>query len=53
MLRAGAQAVQIYSALIYRGPGLIRSINEDLRLFIERERLRSLQEIVGSAERNS
>ena len=49
MLRAGAHAVQIYSALIYYGPGLVRSINDELRLFIEREGIQSIQEIVGSA----
>ncbi len=30
-LAAGAQAVQLYSALVYQGPGLIRRILDDLR----------------------
>ena len=29
-IRAGAQAVQVYSALIYRGPGLVAAIKRDL-----------------------
>jgi dihydroorotate dehydrogenase len=29
-LKAGAQAVQLYSALVYKGPGLVAEILDDL-----------------------
>ncbi len=31
MLAAGANAVQLYTALIYQGPGLVGEINRGLR----------------------
>ena len=41
-LRAGAQAVQLYSALVFHGPMLVRRIKADLIAIMETEGLTSL-----------
>ena len=46
-IRAGASAVQIYSALVYEGPGLVNSINADLLLRLKADGFSSLTEAVG------
>lgn len=46
-LRAGASAVQIYSALIYQGFSLARQIAEELDTRLARERV-TLEELTGS-----
>ena len=46
-IRAGARAVQIYSALVYEGPGLVNSINADLLLRLKADGFSSLAEAVG------
>lgn len=46
-IRAGASLVQVYTGLIYEGPGLARSIVEGLRRLIERDGLESIQDAVG------
>lgn len=46
-VRAGATLVQVYTALIYEGPGLFRRINRGLLRLLERDRLGSVVEAVG------
>ena len=46
-LLAGADLLQIYTALIYDGPGLVRTLHGDLLQRLEREGARSLSEVVG------
>jgi dihydroorotate dehydrogenase len=52
-IRAGASLVQLYSALVYRGPGLARRIAAELRQLLAREGFATLAEAVGSDERRS
>ena len=47
-IRAGASAVQVYSALIYEGPGLIGAIKRDLAARLRAEGFTSLSDAVGS-----
>jgi dihydroorotate dehydrogenase len=47
-LRAGASLVQVYTGLVYRGPGLPRRINRELLALLERDGARSLAEVVGA-----
>ena len=42
VLKAGADTVQLYTALIYRGPSVVREINRELVAIMERERVESL-----------
>jgi dihydroorotate dehydrogenase subfamily 2 len=44
-LAAGANTIQLYTAFIYEGPGLIKRINEYIVDFIERNDLDSLESI--------
>jgi len=47
-IRAGASAVQIYSSLIYDGPGLVASIKNDLAQRLLADGLSSIDEAVGA-----
>ncbi|WP_428248923.1 quinone-dependent dihydroorotate dehydrogenase [Ferrovibrio sp.] len=46
-IRAGASAVQLYSALVYEGPGLASRINRDLAALLKQDGFRSVAEAVG------
>lgn len=48
-IRAGASAVQIYSALIYEGPGLVGRIKRDLAARLRAEGFSTIAEAVGTA----
>ena len=47
-IKAGASLVQLYSALVYEGPGLPRRINEGLLAAMQREGYSTIAEAVGS-----
>jgi dihydroorotate dehydrogenase len=46
-IRAGARAVQLYSALVYEGPGLVARIKADLAALLRRDGFASVAEAVG------
>ena len=48
-IRAGARAVQLYSALVYGGPGLIAEICDDLADRLKADGFASVAEAVGTA----
>jgi dihydroorotate dehydrogenase len=47
-IRAGASAVQLYTALIYEGPGLVDRIKADLAALLRRDGFKSVAEAVGA-----
>ena len=47
-IRAGANLVQLYSAMVYHGPGLARTITGGLVRLMERDGFGSIAEAVGS-----
>jgi dihydroorotate dehydrogenase len=47
-IRAGASLVQLYTALVYHGPGLPRRINEELLELLARDGVRAVGEAVGA-----
>jgi dihydroorotate dehydrogenase len=47
-LKAGASLVQLYTAMIYEGPGLTGRILEDLVALMEADGVRSVDEVVGA-----
>lgn len=47
-IRAGASLVQIYSALVYQGPGLAAQINRGLKTLLHRDGFVTLADAVGS-----
>jgi dihydroorotate dehydrogenase len=46
-IRAGATAVQLYTALIYKGFGLVNEINRGLVKLMERDGLASIKDAIG------
>ena len=48
-MRLGATAVQIYSALIYEGPGLVTRIKRDLAARLRADGFSTAAEAVGAA----
>jgi len=47
-IRAGASLVQLYSALVYEGPGLVRNITRGLERLMRRDGFASIAEAVGT-----
>jgi dihydroorotate dehydrogenase len=48
-IKAGASLVELYTGLIYGGPGLITTMKRELATLLRREGFRSISEAVGSA----
>jgi dihydroorotate dehydrogenase len=48
-IRAGASLVQLYTALVYEGPPLIRRIKRELTALLRRDGFLSVAAAVGSA----
>ena len=48
-IRAGASLVQLYSAMVYEGPGLARRINAGLLRLMRRDGFSTIAQAVGSA----
>ena len=48
MMRRGASLVQLYTALVYEGPGVVRRITDELAALVERDGLRSIADAVGT-----
>lgn len=46
-IRAGASLIQVYTGLIYQGPGFVKRINKGLVKILKREDISSLKEIIG------
>jgi dihydroorotate dehydrogenase len=47
-IRAGASLVQLYSAMVYEGPPLIRRIKDELAALLARDGFASVGEAVGA-----
>lgn len=48
-IRAGASLVQLYTALVYQGPGVARAITGELRTLLKRDGFATLSEAVGAS----
>ncbi|MCL4157051.1 UNVERIFIED_CONTAM: hypothetical protein GTU68_060527, partial [Idotea baltica] len=46
-IKAGASLVQIYSALVYHGPGLVKEINSDLGMLLKKDGCNNIAEAIG------
>ena len=51
-IKAGASLVQLYSALVFHGPGLVRRITEELRDLALRDGFANISEAVGTDDRS-
>jgi len=47
-IRAGASLVQLYSAMVYQGPGIARRIARGLARRLKREGMTSIAQLVGT-----
>lgn len=47
-IRAGASLVQLYSALVYQGPALVRMITGELKTLLRRDGFANIAEAVGT-----
>ena len=47
-LRAGASVVQLYTALVYQGPGLVRRLLEGLEALLRRDGFARLRDAIGA-----
>ena len=52
-IRAGASLVQLYSALVYHGPGLVRRITGELRALCVQQGFERVTDAIGSGEQES
>jgi dihydroorotate dehydrogenase len=48
-IRAGASAVQLYSALVFEGPGLVRRIKRDLAARLRTDGFATISEAIGAS----
>jgi dihydroorotate dehydrogenase len=46
-IRAGASLIQLYTALVYKGPGLVADIKRGLGRILETERLNAMTDAIG------
>ncbi len=47
-IRAGASLVQLYTGMVYEGPGLIKKINKGLIELLERDGFESISQAIGA-----
>jgi dihydroorotate dehydrogenase len=47
MMAAGADMVQVYTGLVYGGPGFVKELNQGLINFMDQNKCESLKEAVG------
>ncbi|GKU79769.1 quinone-dependent dihydroorotate dehydrogenase [Paenibacillus sp. L3-i20] len=50
-IRAGASMVEVYTALIYKGPGLLRELTNGLKECLRKDGYRNIAEAVGADHR--
>ena len=50
-IRAGASLVEVYTALIYQGPGLLRNLHKGLRELMKKDGFSRITEAVGADHR--
>jgi dihydroorotate dehydrogenase len=48
-IRAGASAIQVYSALIYEGPGLVGRIKREMAAYLKAEGFSSVSQAIGTS----
>ena len=46
-ISAGANAVQLYTGMVYKGPGIVRDMKKELISILKKENLKNISEAVG------
>ena len=52
-IRAGASLVQLYTALVYQGPGVVREITQGLATLLKRDGFSSVMQAIGADHRTA
>ncbi len=47
-LKSGANLLQLYTGMIYEGPGIVKKIKSELIDILEKEKIKNISEIVGT-----
>ena len=47
-LKSGANLLQLYTGMIYEGPGIVKKIKSELIQILEKEKIKNISEIVGT-----
>ncbi|MDC3152226.1 quinone-dependent dihydroorotate dehydrogenase [Pelagibacteraceae bacterium] len=47
-LKSGASLLQLYTGMIYEGPGIVKKIKAELISILEKEKIKNVSEIVGT-----
>ena len=46
-ISAGARAVQLYTGMVYKGPGVVKDMKKELISILKKENLKNISEAVG------
>ena len=46
-IAAGASAVQLYTGMVYKGPGIVKEIKKDLIEILKKEKIKNINEAIG------
>ena len=44
---AGASAIQLYTGMVYKGPGIAKDIKKDLIQILKKQKIKSISEAIG------
>ena len=46
-IAAGATAIQLYTGMVYKGPGVVKNIKKELIEILKKEKIINIQEAIG------
>ena len=46
-ISAGADAIQLYTGMVYKGPGIVKQIKRELISILKKENFKNISEAVG------
>ena len=46
-ITAGADAIQLYTGMVYKGPGVVKEIKKELISILKKENIKNISEAVG------
>jgi len=46
-IAAGATAIQLYTGMVYKGPGIVKDIKKELIDILKKKKMKNIQEVVG------
>ena len=46
-IAAGATAVQLYTGMVYKGPGVVKDIKKELIEVLKKEKIKNIRQVIG------